>query len=257
MELESEKSAINLTTRENVISQKFQAKELFWTLLYKTCSQTLDILHKLVLQNVPPLESLANLFLPQRHELVKRVDVARRPDLEDFVQGSQVVHCPNRVGSNVLFLVENCYPRRQQTKHIQTCDLTYCNKLVLHKFLPSSKLSIYQIHWMKPIQISIQLMNKDFTLRYLTLGFPSPKMTTLSLGGATGPSCAKLARKMPSKKLEHTYLNGIPSASIARRISALFVNIVSQAQPRAREPSHSQTPTERTTYQPNQQMHIL
>ena len=86
----------------------------------------MNILEKLVLQDVLLFKGFANFLLPQGHNLVKRVDVARWPDVEDLVQRSRVVNRPNCVSCNVFFLVENCYMKtKKKMKPVKVCFERY------------------------------------------------------------------------------------------------------------------------------------
>lgn len=56
----------------------------------------------------------------------------------------------------------------------------------------------------RQIHVRVTDQNLKFSVHVLPLGFPSPKMTTLSLGGAVAPSWLKFGSKYPAKMLEAT-----------------------------------------------------
>lgn len=132
---------------------------------------TLDILEDLLLWNIDPFHGFANLFLPKRYKFIDWVCVFRRPNVQNFVQGSWVIHCSYRIAGNVFFHVINCCIfARWDT----------ASKSIKY-WRPQAHLREWQQHTaVMHISTPIKLL--------LPFALPSPKMTTLSLGGALAAS---------------------------------------------------------------------
>lgn len=70
-------------------------------------NSTLDVFQNLLSWNIDFLKSFPNLVFPESDKLIECVSVFRRPDKEDFVQCSWVIHSSDGISSDVNFIVEN------------------------------------------------------------------------------------------------------------------------------------------------------
>lgn len=87
----------------------------------------MDVLEDLLLWNVDLFQGFANLLLPQSYEVVERVGVFGRLDVEDFVFSSWVVHSFDSVSANVFLEVKNCCVFILSNKTIKLSNILFEN----------------------------------------------------------------------------------------------------------------------------------
>ncbi|KAJ8441999.1 hypothetical protein Cgig2_020144 [Carnegiea gigantea] len=89
---------------------------------------TLNVLQYLLFRDVFFLKGFADLFLPQRDELIEGVCVISGSDVEDLVQRPGIIHCFYGVSGNVVFPVENrcnkiklAEPNQEESSQQRSC----------------------------------------------------------------------------------------------------------------------------------------
>ena len=106
---------------------------------------TLDVLQHLLLWDIDPSKSLANFSLPQRDQIVGRVDVGCGSNVHDLVEGSWIIYGSDGVRPNVFFLVVNHFTKQNRHRMNRVNDQTKSFspiKLVMNDASCSSQLFV-------------------------------------------------------------------------------------------------------------------